>query len=158
MALQAHSSQSGESPGRRTDVDKRDVIRGISWMLDTVCQVEGSSSPVRQQEHGSGWFKNLVASGVCERTCAVPDAASRSAAGSASTVSGASAPSSLGATMSGMTRSARAWAKWRGLVEAQEASGISVHRFCEERGIPASSVFARDRRDADEGGDQAAPS
>jgi hypothetical protein len=55
--------------------------------------------------------------------------------------------------MSGMKRSSRseaAWAKWRGLVAEQEASGISVHRFCEERGIPASSIFAwrRKLRDA----------
>jgi hypothetical protein len=48
--------------------------------------------------------------------------------------------------MSGMTRSERAWAKWRGLVEAQEASGLSVLRFCEERGIPASSLFAWRRK------------
>jgi hypothetical protein len=56
--------------------------------------------------------------------------------------------------MSGMKRSVRserAWAKWRRLVEAQEASGLSVHRFCEDRGIPASSLFAwrRKLRDAD---------
>lgn len=48
-----------------------------------------------------------------------------------------------------MKRSARseaAWAKWRGLVAEQESSGLSVHRFCEERGIPASSMFAWRRK------------
>jgi hypothetical protein len=55
--------------------------------------------------------------------------------------------------MSGMKKSVRsetAWAKWRGLVAAQEASGLSVHGFCDEHGIPASSMFAwrRKLRDA----------
>jgi hypothetical protein len=51
--------------------------------------------------------------------------------------------------MTGMdrsNRSERAWAKWRGLVEEQRASGLSVHRFCQARGIPASSLFAWRRK------------
>jgi hypothetical protein len=51
--------------------------------------------------------------------------------------------------MLGMKRSARserAWAKWRRLVAEQEASGLSVQRFCRRRGIPASSLFAWRRK------------
>ena len=32
-------------------------------------------------------------------------------------------------------------AYWQGLIADQEASGLSVSRFCRERGVPAGSFF-----------------
>ena len=52
----------------------------------------------------------------------------------------------VGATIRGMSRSERAWANWWGLVAAQERSGLSVRRFCIERGLAASSLFAWRRK------------
>ena len=56
--------------------------------------------------------------------------------------------------MWGMSRSIAAREKWSRIIVAQRSSGVSVKRFCEERGIPASSVFAWKRKlaDAGEGG------
>lgn len=39
-----------------------------------------------------------------------------------------------------------AWAKWKGLVAEQGASGESVAAFCRERGLPASQFFAWKKR------------
>jgi hypothetical protein len=38
------------------------------------------------------------------------------------------------------------WAKWRGLVSEQRASGQSVAAFCRDRGLPASQFFAWKKR------------
>jgi hypothetical protein len=43
-------------------------------------------------------------------------------------------------------RRREAWAKWRGLVSEQSASGQSVAAFCRERGLPASQFFAWKKR------------
>jgi hypothetical protein len=43
-------------------------------------------------------------------------------------------------------RRQEAWAKWRGLVAEQGASGQSVAAFCRERGLPASQFFAWKKR------------
>jgi hypothetical protein len=43
-------------------------------------------------------------------------------------------------------RRQEAWAKWRGLVSEQGASGQSVAAFCRDRGLPASQFFAWKRR------------
>ena len=49
--------------------------------------------------------------------------------------------------MSGMNKaSSAARVKWSRLIAAQGGSGKSVARFCAERGIPASSLFAWRRR------------
>jgi hypothetical protein len=58
--------------------------------------------------------------------------------------------------MSGMNRSEVARAKWSRIVAAQRSSGLSVVRFCEERGIPVSSLFAWKRRLGPIGGGPAA--
>ena len=39
-----------------------------------------------------------------------------------------------------------AWAKWRGLVAEQQASGRSVARFCFERGLSSGQLFAWKKR------------
>lgn len=55
----------------------------------------------------------------------------------------------VGATILGMRRSGRSertWAKWRGLVAEQERSGLSVQRFCIDRGLASSSLFAWRRK------------
>lgn len=55
----------------------------------------------------------------------------------------------VGATILGMSRSGRSertWAKWRGLVAEQERSGLSVQRFCIDRGLASSSLFAWRRK------------
>ena len=41
---------------------------------------------------------------------------------------------------------AEAWAKWRGLVSEQAASGQSVARFCFERGLNSGQFFAWKKR------------
>jgi hypothetical protein len=43
-------------------------------------------------------------------------------------------------------RSESALARWRGIIEQHEASGLPVARFCKERGVPESSFFAWRRR------------
>jgi transposase-like protein len=43
-------------------------------------------------------------------------------------------------------RRADAWAKWRGLVADQNASGQSVARFCSERGLSSAQLFAWKKR------------
>jgi hypothetical protein len=48
--------------------------------------------------------------------------------------------------MSGMNRSEAAREKWSRIIAAQRGSGLSVARFCEARGIPASSLFVWKRR------------
>lgn len=48
--------------------------------------------------------------------------------------------------MLGMHKSETAVAKWSRIIAAQRSSGLSVTRFCEERGIAASSFFAWKRR------------
>ncbi len=40
---------------------------------------------------------------------------------------------------------------WRAIIDQQERSGLSVARFCHERGIAASSLFAWKRRLRQEG-------
>jgi hypothetical protein len=48
----------------------------------------------------------------------------------------------LPAKMSCMKRSSMAAReKWTRIIEEQRASGLAVARFCEERRIPASSIF-----------------
>jgi hypothetical protein len=37
--------------------------------------------------------------------------------------------------------STAAWEKWTRIIEEQRVSGLTVARFCEARGIPASSFF-----------------
>ncbi|MGE3110100.1 MAG: hypothetical protein AB7O77_17315 [Phycisphaerales bacterium] len=39
------------------------------------------------------------------------------------------------------TSSMRAWEKWTRIIEDQRTRGLTVARFCEARGIPASSFF-----------------
>jgi hypothetical protein len=51
--------------------------------------------------------------------------------------------------MSGMNRSEAAREKWSRIIAAQRRSGMSVARFCDRRGIPASSLFVWKRRLAD---------
>jgi hypothetical protein len=43
-------------------------------------------------------------------------------------------------------RSESALARWRGIIEQHEASGLPVARFCRERAVPESSFFAWRRR------------
>jgi hypothetical protein len=43
-------------------------------------------------------------------------------------------------------RSESALARWREVIQQQEASGLPVARFCQERGVPESSFFAWRRR------------
>jgi hypothetical protein len=43
-------------------------------------------------------------------------------------------------------RRQEAWAKWRGLVSGQGASGQSVAAFCRDRGLAASQFFAWKKR------------
>lgn len=43
-------------------------------------------------------------------------------------------------------RGADLWAKWRGLVSEQLASGQSVAAFCHERGMTSSQLFAWKKR------------
>ena len=39
-----------------------------------------------------------------------------------------------------------AWRKWRGVIEQQQVSGLSVAAFCRSNGVAASSFFAWKRR------------
>lgn len=48
--------------------------------------------------------------------------------------------------MSGMNRSEAVRKKWSRIIAAQRRSGLSVAGFCEERGIPASSLFGWKRK------------
>jgi transposase-like protein len=41
---------------------------------------------------------------------------------------------------------AELWAKWRGLVSEQQASGQSVSAFCHARGMTSSQLFAWKKR------------
>lgn len=43
-------------------------------------------------------------------------------------------------------RKQEAWAKWRGLVFEQGASGQSIAAFCRDRGLPVSQFFAWKKR------------
>ena len=43
-------------------------------------------------------------------------------------------------------RGAELWAKWRGLVSEQQASGQSVAAFCHARGMTSSQMFAWKKR------------
>ncbi len=43
-------------------------------------------------------------------------------------------------------RRQEAWAKWRGLVSEQGASGQSVAAFCRDRSLPVSKFFAWKKR------------
>lgn len=43
-------------------------------------------------------------------------------------------------------RKQEAWAKWRGLVAEQGASGRTVAAFCRDRGLPVSQFFAWKKR------------
>lgn len=43
-------------------------------------------------------------------------------------------------------RGAELWAKWRGLVSEQVASGQSVAAFCHARGLTSSQLFAWKKR------------
>jgi hypothetical protein len=47
--------------------------------------------------------------------------------------------------------------RWRRIVQEQHSSGLSVARFCRQRGIGQSSLFAWKRRLAREGGVSKAP-
>lgn len=61
------------------------------------------------------------------------------------------------AKMLGMRKpSSAARVKWTRIVAEQRRSGLPVKRFCEARGIPASSVFAWKRKLADAGEAEAA--
>jgi len=55
------------------------------------------------------------------------------------------------AKMFGMNRSESARTKWSRVIREQRKSGLSVKGFCDERNIPASSLFAWKRRLADAG-------
>jgi hypothetical protein len=48
--------------------------------------------------------------------------------------------------MCGMSRSDAARAKWAGVIREQRESGLSVARFCADRGIPSSSLFVWKRK------------
>lgn len=50
------------------------------------------------------------------------------------------------AKMGGMSRSDAARAKWAGIIREQRESGLSVARFCVDRGIPSSTLFVWKRR------------
>ena len=56
--------------------------------------------------------------------------------------------------MLGMSRSTAAKAKWKRIIAEQQGSGLSAARFCAERGLWASSLFAWKRKlaDAQKGG------
>jgi hypothetical protein len=43
-------------------------------------------------------------------------------------------------------RGVELWAKWRGLVSEQQASGQSVSAFCHARGMTSSQLFAWKKR------------
>ena len=53
--------------------------------------------------------------------------------------------------MLGMNRSEAAWAKWARVIREQRKSGLSIKGFCDERNIPASSLFAWKRKLKDAG-------
>lgn len=56
-----------------------------------------------------------------------------------------------------MDKSEAACTKWSRIIAAQRSSGLSVARFCAERGIPASSLFGWKRRLANPASRGAAP-
>jgi transposase-like protein len=67
-------------------------------------------------------------------------------------------PASAGGKMGIMNKASfSARERWRRIVEQQQRSGVSVARFCRERGVAQSSLFAWKRRLAREARATATP-